>query len=56
MNKEQRKAYLLSKHIDPCEPGGEITSGEYVIDEVMSENAAYEEHQISSEKPLTSDE
>jgi hypothetical protein len=57
MNKEERKQYLMAKHMELTDPIGEIpTTAEDVWDEV-AQLAAYEAH-IRDEvnTPLTSDE
>jgi hypothetical protein len=56
MNKEERKAYLLSKHIDINDPIGELPPTIVDIEEELSVNDGYREHQKTSEKKLTSDE
>ena len=56
MNKEERKAYLLSKHIDVNDPIGELPTNISDIEDEMSMNDGYKEHKKTSEKKLTNDE
>ena len=56
MTKEERKAYLLSKHIDVNDPIGELPTSILDIEDELSVNDSYWEHQKTTEKKLTSDE
>ena len=56
MTKEERKAYLLSKHIDINDPMGSLPITPDDIEDELSVNDSYREHQRTLEKKLTGDE
>jgi len=56
MTKEERLKYLHSKHIDMDDPIGELPTSIVDIEDELSVNDGYREHQKTTEKKLTSDE
>jgi len=56
MTKEERKKYLMSKHIDMNDPIGELPTSIVDIEDELSVNDGYQEHQKTATKKLTSDE
>ena len=57
MNKQERKAYLIAKHIDMDEPvDGVLLATQSDVADEMYLNDGYREHTKSEEKVLTLDE
>ena len=56
MTKQERKAYLIAKYMDLNDAVGELSYSKDDIQDELSVNDGYQEHQRTQEKKLTSDE